>query len=210
MVSTQIRSRRLARELTQCQLADLVGVGQPSIVGWEHGDVDVSYVARWNGRTWNTVHVPSATVGHTTSGQHEGEELLSVGAGAPGNAWAVGFSVSSGFTGWYTLHWNGHAWQVGRDPGGAAFRSAWKSYAGDEISTAATKQGDVWLVADEDAIARNRLGKWSPVPNAIRDVDLHAVSAVGRGQAWAVGDRGAASSSGSAFTPVIEHVDCPS
>jgi transcriptional regulator with XRE-family HTH domain len=34
---TQIRSRRLARGLSQIQLSDLVGIGQPALVNWEHG-----------------------------------------------------------------------------------------------------------------------------------------------------------------------------
>jgi transcriptional regulator with XRE-family HTH domain len=36
-LSTQIRSRRLERDLTQIQLSDLVGIGQPALVNWEHG-----------------------------------------------------------------------------------------------------------------------------------------------------------------------------
>ena len=33
---TQIRRRRLERGLSQIQLSDLVGIGQPALVNWEH------------------------------------------------------------------------------------------------------------------------------------------------------------------------------
>jgi transcriptional regulator with XRE-family HTH domain len=36
-ILTEIRRRRLDRKLTQIQLADLVGIGQPALVNWEYG-----------------------------------------------------------------------------------------------------------------------------------------------------------------------------
>jgi transcriptional regulator with XRE-family HTH domain len=36
-MATRIRRRRLERSLTQIQLSDLIGIGQPALVNWEHG-----------------------------------------------------------------------------------------------------------------------------------------------------------------------------
>ncbi len=176
----------------------------------KQGDVDVgvSYVARWSGRSWKRVRVPSAVLGQT--GRRGGEGLSGVTTAGAGNVWAVGWSASTGFTGDYTLNWNGKRWRLERDPGGAPFQAASMNNWSNEISIAAGKQGDVWLVAGEDAAARNNAGTWSPLPDSKSDVELNAVSPVGRGEAWAVGDRGAAASLGDAYTAVIEHLDCRS
>ena len=37
VIHTEIRSRRLAKGITQVRLAALVGIGQPALVNWEHG-----------------------------------------------------------------------------------------------------------------------------------------------------------------------------
>jgi transcriptional regulator with XRE-family HTH domain len=36
-MKTEVHRRRLDRKLTQVQLADLVGIGQPALVNWEYG-----------------------------------------------------------------------------------------------------------------------------------------------------------------------------
>jgi hypothetical protein len=175
------------------------------VVGSYDYDISVSYVARWNGRSWKRVRVPSAVLGDT--GKRGGESLQGVASTGAGNVWAVGGASSSGFSGYFTLNWNGKQWRLERDPGGAPFQAAAMDGA---ISIGAAKQGDIWLVAGEDAAARNTAGTWSPLPDPMSDVYLHAVSGVGRGEAWAVGERGAASSEGDASTAVVEHLDCRS
>jgi hypothetical protein len=171
-------------------------------------DVTVSYVARWNGRSWKRVRVPSGVIGHT--GRRQGEGFWAVTTTRAGNVWAVGSAASSGFVGDYTLNWNGKRWRLDRDPGGPEFRAASMNDWSGEISIAAGKEGEVWLVAGRDAATRNDAGTWSLLPDSNSDVFLHAVSPIGRGEAWAVGDRGAEASLGDAFTAVIEQLDCRS
>jgi hypothetical protein len=163
-----------------------------------------AYVARWNGRRWKTVRVPSSALGHLSG--RDGEKVSSVASVGAKSVWAVGTAVSPGFTGYFTLRWDGTRWRLGRDPGGPAFRKAWDSWTGSQVSMAITMQGEGWLVAGGDAAAHETHGTWSSLPDPAPGVDLHGVSASGAGTAWAVGDRGA---SNAAARAVAERLRCP-
>jgi hypothetical protein len=176
----------------------IVGGGEDA-TGVDHG-----FVTRWNGRRWKTIRVPSAVLGDPSE-RGGGEEVLGVASANPRNVWAIASAVSSGFTGWYTLHWDGARWRLARNPGGAAVQ--WSGLNLYEIAIDVTRQGEAWLVAGDDiALRKNAAEDWSSVPDPIRNVELQAVSASGPGSAWAVGGR---LTSGYEEAAVVERIDCP-
>lgn len=162
---------------------------------------DQSFVTRWNGHIWKTIRVPSALRGEV--GEHDGESVQGVASVNASNVWAIAGATSSGFVGWYTLHWDGRRWDLARNPAGVK----WPAYSGDGIAIDVTRQGEGWLVAGDDtAIHNHGRGGWSPVPTPTRNIELAAVSADGTGSAWAVGGRLRPDYEQSA---VVEHIVCP-
>jgi hypothetical protein len=169
--------------------------------GFAASGADQSFVTRWNGRTWKTVRVPTALRGEV--GEHDGESVQGVAAVDASNVWAIASAASSGFAGWYTLHWDGRRWRLARKPGGAV-SSAW---SGNTIAIDFTRQGEGWLVAGDDtAIRKTSSGGWSAVSTPTRYIELGAVSSDGAGSAWAVGGRLRPDYEQSA---VVEHIVCP-
>jgi hypothetical protein len=162
---------------------------------------DGSFVTRWNGRTWNTIHVPSVMRGGPSA--HGGEQVLGVAAANTSNVWTIGDAVSVGFVGWYTLHWDGRRWHAARNPGGVR----WSRGGGFEMTIDVTREGEAWLVGGDDtAVHKKRGGGWYAVPDPARNVDLSDVSASSPGSAWAVGARVSSDYKGVA---VVEHIVCP-
>ena len=163
---------------------------------------DQSFVTHWNGRAWRTISVPSALRGEV--GEHDGESVQGVASVNPSNVWAIASAASSGFAGWYMLHWNGRRWVLARNPGGAGVR--WSAYSGNGIAIGVTREGEGWLVAGDDiAIHKTGSGGWSAVPTPSRTIELAAVSASARGSAWAVGGR---LRSDYRQAAVAEHIAC--
>jgi hypothetical protein len=172
-----------------------------------HGDVWIvgdwmdnshhSWAARWNGRRWNRIAVPSGTRGNAI----EGEWLDAVAYAQANDIWALGRASSSRFSGVLVLHWDGARWRLTRDPPAGMFAPN----AGYGLAT--TTQ-DTWRVGYADEAAHEVSGTWRFLPNPLRRINLFDVTAVGGGTAWAVGNRGGRPD-GTGGTAVIERLHCP-
>ena len=79
---------------------------------WPLPPVVVSLAEHWNGSAWSIVSVPTPPL---TLGEIYGEDLLSVSADSPSDAWVVGnFVTFNPFSssGPVAHHWNGQAWSA--------------------------------------------------------------------------------------------------
>jgi hypothetical protein len=142
-------------------------------------------IEHWDGTAWT--HVPSPDPG----GDARDNALSGVAATSPGNAWAVGWSVSQSYTGGTgrskTLieHWDGTSWVrvPAPSPGFYAYLSG----------VAATSPDNAWAVGGSDGgtlIEHWNGTTWtrvpSPSPGPSGDV-LYGVAATSPTSAWAVG-----------------------
>jgi hypothetical protein len=147
---------------------------------------------RWNGTAWSTVTSPDpGPFGYTN-------ELRSIAATSPKNAWAVGYYTSpSGPRGQrLVLHWNGTTWSQAASPRPSSAESAL-------TGVSATSAANAWAVGQycpssqancpgthQDTLILHWDGTtWSrdtsPSPGSVSY--LHAVTARTVTDAWAVG-----------------------
>jgi hypothetical protein len=142
-------------------------------------------IEHWNGTVWT--HVPSPDPG----GDARDNALFGVAATSPGNAWAVGWSISQSYAGGTgrskTLieHWNGTSWVrvPAPSPGFYAYLSG----------VAATSPDNAWAVGGSDGstlIEHWDGTAWTQVPSPSPGSDgsrLSSVTATSPTNAWAVG-----------------------
>jgi hypothetical protein len=178
----------------------LQGVSAISATGaWAVGDTEnpdptVGTLAmRWNGTTWSTIPSPDpGPFGYAN-------ELRSVAATSPDNAWAVGYYTSrSGPSGQrLILHWNGTAWSQAASPNPSSAESAL-------TGVSATSAASAWAVGQycpsrpggcagtrQDTLILHWNGTaWSrhTSPSPGTGDYLHAVTARTTTDAWAVGN----------------------
>jgi hypothetical protein len=133
---------------------------------------DVSIIAHWDGTAWSLVSHPAAAIA-----------LTAIAASGPGDVWAVGVGASPSFPA-VIEHYNGSKWTVSATLPGIRLNGvtsigparAWAVGAGAGGNTTATVEwnGSSWNVV--------------PSPNPSTDDGLSAISAVGGGDIWAVGN----------------------
>lgn len=162
------------------------------------------YVARWDGRRWRTVSVPSAMKGAALP--RGGEEVSSVDHTGPSEVYATGFADSSGFQGVFVIDWNGKRWRLLRAPGGPGALKG--SFGGAGASIVRGRSGEKWLVSYYDGAAHLSGANWSLIPGSSSDVTLHAVASDGHGSAWAVGDRLVGDPALGEAVAVVERLRC--
>jgi hypothetical protein len=153
---------------------------------WAVGGADQPVILHWDGRAWARVPSP-VPAGAST-------DLHGVAAASAVSAWAVGDTWPAGGTQAPLIeHWNGTAWtQVPSPaiPGG-----------GTLAAVAASSPRNAWTVGARGNLARGASGliehwdgrTWTIVPSPDLDADggggeLHAVTIVPDGSAWAVGE----------------------
>ena len=169
---------------------------------WAVGGSEQPVIVHWDGRTWTIVPSPVPPGAST--------DLLGVAAVSAVSAWAVGYTWPTGGTQVPLIEqWNGTAWAVVPSPaipGG-----------GTLTAVAAASPRDAWAVGARGGQASGGSGliehwdgrTWTIVPSPDLAAggaggELHAVTIVRDGSAWAVGG---------AFCPrqgsltVIEHWD---
>lgn len=157
-------------------------------VGHWYDDRLASYrtlAQRWDGARWQMAPTPNVGDGYN--------ELSGVATMSPIDAWAVGYSRATPYTGSRTLilHWDGEAWRVVASPSpGPTENVLW--------SVAALAADDAWAVGwyyDTQRVGRPLITHWdgtrwstvaSPLPSTYYSL-LAAVSAAGPGDVWAGG-----------------------
>jgi hypothetical protein len=124
-------------------LNDVAGSGASDVwaVG-EYIDAGIGHtlILHWDGSTWQRVASPdlvtNGTVNSTTN------ELNGVAVIGPGDAWAVGYGVSSNVPyGTITEHWNGSSWQIVPSPNNST-----PGFYNALNAVSAVSSSDVWAV----------------------------------------------------------------
>jgi hypothetical protein len=128
----------------------------------------------WNGSAWSLTATPSLGVNGG---------LNAVSASGTDDAWAVGFTLPSGYRVRQPLyeHWNGSAWSVVPGPGlglnGVADLSATNAWAVGIRGTVVHWDGTAW----------SNVAVPSPNPSYPAGANLTAITAISAGDIWAVG-----------------------
>lgn len=164
----------------------------------------ITLIEHWNGRKWTTTPSPSP------GGSAATDELASVSASSVTNAWAVGSFQMKGAAGPLAVHWNGHRWRLTPT---ASLGTEDASFEGVTVISAS----NAWAVGSytvgtgprRTLIEHWNGTKWrrflSPSPQG--DDALSAVTAVSRGDIWAVGDDFTGGVTGDTDTTLVEHWD---
>ena len=140
----------------------------------------------WNGSAWSLTATPSLGVN---------AGLNAVSASSASEAWAVGFTLPSGYRVRQPLyeHWNGSAWSVVSGPGlglnGVADLSPTNAWAVGIRGTVEHWDGTAW----------SNVTVPSPNPSYPAGASLNAITAVSASDIWAVGSFSNASFTISAF-----------
>ena len=140
----------------------------------------------WNGSAWSLTATPSLGVN---------AGLNAVSASSASDAWAVGFTLPSGYRVRQPLyeHWNGSAWSVVSGPGlglnGVADLSPANAWAVGIRGTVEHWDGTAW----------SNVTVPSPNPSYPAGANLNAITAVSASDIWAVGSFYNASFTISAF-----------
>ncbi len=147
---------------------------------WAVGSNDSGlFVARWNGRSWQQLAVPSAFTTGTSAVNDS-----AVAASSASNMWTLPMVGSTQ----YALHWNGAKW--------TSYKLS-SEVAGLTIVTGS----DLWAFGDGDAYQFNgRSWRKAPSPGLF---DPH-VTAFAADDVWAVGDTAASINSSSPVTRVAQ------
>lgn len=128
---------------------DLWAVGEYVDAGIGH-----TLILHWDGSSWQRVASPdlitNGTVNSTTN------ELTGVAVIGPGDAWAVGYGVSSNVP-YQTIteHWNGSSWQIVPSPNNATPGSY---NVLNDVS--AISSNDIWAVGGSAVAGRSLLMHW--------------------------------------------------
>jgi hypothetical protein len=140
----------------------------------------------WNGSTWSLTPTPSLGVNGG---------LSAVSASGAADAWAVGFTIPSGYRRHVALyeHWNGSAWSVAAGPGGGLNGVA------DLSATNAWAVGALGAVEHWDGTAWTSVTVPSPNPSDTAGNNLTAITAISATDIWAVGQFTNASFTNSAY-----------
>ncbi len=149
----------------------------------------------WNGSSWSIIPSPSP-------GTYNGNVLTAVAAVSANDVWAVGW-YQSGSTGQeggaLTMHWNGTAWIVIRNPSKATLRAI-----------TAISARDVWAVGDQVILHWNGTD-WSIVSFPPPPGDSHqifkGISAISASDIWAVGYSQSSYFEGYRYAPLTYHWD---
>lgn len=142
-------------------------------------------VQRWDGGQWRKVPAPNVGSGYN--------DLYGVAATSPVDAWAVGYSRETPYTGSRTLilHWDGAAWAVVPSPNPGPTENVLSGVT-------ALASDEAWAVGwyyDAQRIGRPLVLRWNgtrwrsvatPLPSAYYSL-LAGVSAAGAGDVWAGG-----------------------
>src|SRR4029077_4388637 len=140
----------------------------------------------WNASVWSLTTTPSLGVN---------AGLNAVSASGASDAWAVGFTLPSGYRVRQPLyeHWNGSAWSVVSGPGlglnGVADLSPANAWAVGIRGTVEHWNGTAW----------SNVTVPSPNPSYPAGANLNAIAAISAGDIWAVGSFYNTSSTISAF-----------
>jgi hypothetical protein len=141
---------------------------------------------RWTGSAWSLTATPSLGVN---------AGLNAVSASSASDAWAVGFTLPSGYRVRQPLyeHWNGSAWSVVSGPGlglnGVADLSPANAWAVGIRGTVEHWNGTAW----------SNVAVPSPNPSYPAGANLNAITAISASDIWAVGSFYNASFTISAF-----------
>ena len=129
----------------------------------------------WNGTAWSLSATPALGVN---------AGLNAVSASSATDAWAVGFTLPSGYRVRQPLyeHWNGSAWSVASGPGGGLNGVA------DLSATNAWAVGASGQVEHYDGTAWASVTVPSPNPADTAGNNLTAITATGPDDIWAVGE----------------------
>src|SRR5689334_21110247 len=149
-----------------------LGGGRPVRCGGPDAATPAAY--HWNGSAWSLTATPSLGV---NAGLNE------VSASSASDAWAVGFTLPSGYRVRQPLyeHWNGSAWSVVSGPGlglnGVADLSPANAWAVGIRGTVEHWDGTAWSSVTGP----------SPNPSSPAGANLNAITAVSASNIWAVG-----------------------
>jgi len=160
-----------------------------AVGGYLNGLAEQTLIEHWNGRSWKRVASPDP------SGTGMVNDLESVTATSPSNAWAVGYYDVNGTSVSRTLveHWNGRSWKTmaSPSPAGGAVNAFYGVAAAS--STSAWAAGDYFNgVTDQVLLTHWNGSSWKRVkaPNPGGTNGLSAfggVAAVSRSSVWVDG-----------------------
>jgi hypothetical protein len=148
---------------------------------WAVGDsLGVPIIAHYDGSAWARFD--------TGVPFRDGTDALWDVAGSGANdVWAVGVSDATGDFAPFALHFDGAAWSAAPMP----------NDAGDPISVAVTRDGDVWMLDRAGAVFRRQGVEWSRIPSDV-PAPLHRVEE-DDGTIWIAGAAGIGTFDGSRF-----------
>jgi hypothetical protein len=159
-------------------------------------------IEHWNGEFWRQVSSPQPG-----AGQSAGGTLAAVAALSFDDAWAVGWSGTSGLA----EHWDGTSWALSPVNGVAKYRGS------RLLAVAAAKTGGEWAVgayqAGSGGQSRGLIARWdgtgwalaaAPAPPGATGTVLDGVTVSSSG-AWAVGYALKGTGKGAVRTALVEH-----
>jgi hypothetical protein len=170
-------------------------------VGTHNGTPSTALVFHYNGTTWAPINPPSDAL-----------YLQRIGAGAPGEAWAIGENSTFHFQ---LYHYSGGTWSEQATPDGSAPQgifmlsatqgwlatssgilswngTAWTpDYTGRSMRGVSAVNGRVWAAGDAGSIlSKTGAGSWTLQRGGPTTEYLQGVSTLSTDEAWAVGGNG--------------------
>jgi len=151
-------------------------------VGIRLGMISTSLIEHWDGATWSVVQSPNPGVDYN--------EIDSVVAISPDQAWAVGFSQSNEVSSPLLARWDGSSWSLASSPRtvqpNGVLRSVAAQSADDVWAVGQTSSSDGSVVQTLIEHSDGHMWKVVSSPSPTTQSWLKGVSVVG-GTVWAVG-----------------------